>query len=434
MFSSAASVITAYADDRLCISQIKAESGDNAAEKLEGAGYTVLYQNLNPSDGERIYLGYKLGKTAVTGLVVSSEYKSSLSVDSVSYLPVSSLNLNQGTDGSPVYLYSTTDAKAGSGIVSLAFAKDDKDKKTDLLESINDGSVPVRTATGKAADFDEGISERDLYLLTVREKACLPYISEVKIVNVGSDENSFGKIVSSGCNYFCIDPIAETDRTVTYLCYNRTDDVSDAVRFAAASDSEVIDGITYQSAGSYNLNGETVTLYFTKDGKVGNPVSEIVKGSFVSGSFSLGDWAKSYFSGAPSSARSGIYGEEAYSALIESDTEYIQLQIKSFSNGQSSSATDLYMILPAEGLAADAPEEKVIILETEQQSDEELQRDTEVTGIEKEVTAETENDSVNAYGSVIGVGSLISIAAMAVIAVVIASIFVTIKAKKKKEN
>lgn len=214
--------MTAFAAEQMCISQLKIESGDGAAEKLEANGYTVIFQNLNPSSGERMYLGYKLGETAITDLIVSSELKSSISVNSVSYRSVSPLNLNQGTGGKTVYLYSTTDAKAGSGIVSLTYLKDGKDGSAKLLEKFGDGSVPVRTVDGNAADFDEGIDERDLFLLTVREKACLPYVSDIRIVNVNSSENAFKKIVSSGCNYFNSEPVAESGAVSSYLCYNRT--------------------------------------------------------------------------------------------------------------------------------------------------------------------------------------------------------------------
>lgn len=419
----------------MCISQLKIESGDDAAEKLEANGYTVIFQNLNPSSGERMYLGYKLGETAITDLIVSSELKSSVSVNSVSYRSVSSLNLNQGTDGRPVYLYSTTDAKAGSGIVSLTYLKDNKDGSAKLLEKFGDGSVPVRTVDGNAADFDEGIDERDLFLLTVHEKACLPYVSDIRIVNVNSSENAFKKIVSSGCNYFNSEPVAESDTESAYLCCNRTASASEAVRSAVISESSEIDGITYQSAGSFNLNGESLNLYFTKDETAGKPVAEIVKGSLFNDGFTLGEWAKSYFSGAPSSARSSLYSEDTYNTLIESDEEYTQLPIKNY-GGNSTSKIDLYMILPAEGLNTEKPDERVVVIPEEQENEpEELQRDTEITGIEKETTtAESTNRALNAYGSAISGGSLIAIAVMAIIAVIAAFIMVVVKDRKNGKS
>lgn len=427
--------ITAFAAEQLCISQLKIESGDDAAEKLEANGYTVIFQNLNPSSGERMYLGYKLGETAITNLIVSSELKSSFSVNSVSYRSVSSLNLNQGTGGKPVYLYSTTDAKAGSGIVSLTYLKDDKDGRAKLLEKFGDGSVPVRTVDGNAADFDEGIDGRDLFLLTVREKACLPYVSDIRIVNVNSSENAFKKIVASGCNYFNSEPVSESDTESSYLCCNRTAAASEAVRSAVISDSSEINGITYQSAGSFNLNGESLNLYYTKDETAGNPVAEIVKGSLFKGRFTLGEWAKSYFSGAPSSARSSLYSEDTYNTLIESDEEYTQLQIKNYSSN-SIPKTDLYMILSAKGLNTEKSDKQVVVI-PEAQKDEtaELQHDTEVTGIEKEeTTAESTNKALNAYGSAISGGSLIAIAVMAIIAVIAVFILVIVKDRKNGKS
>ena len=423
--------VTAYAAEQLCISQIKIESGDGAAEKLESGGYTVIYQNLNPSGGDRIYLGYKLGNTPVTDLIVSSQLKNTISVNSVTYSAVSSINLNQGTKGSPVYLYGTTDIKAGSGIVSLNCFKDNKDGSTNLLEKFGDGSVPVRTDSGKAADFDEGIDKRDMYFFMIYKDACKPFVSDMKIVNVSAEENAFEKIAASGCNYFNREPVAKSNGASTYLCYNRTADSADAVRFVYASDTAEINGITCTGAGSYSLNGKNVSLYYTKDKSVGNPITEITKGSLTKSEFTLGDWAKAYFSGTESSAISQIYTEDAYNTLTASDEEYTQLKIKD----ASGSDTGLYMILSAKGLNLDKQEETVVTLPTEQNEENtEMQRDTEITGVEKEESttgSETSKNAVNAYGSAIGSGNLIAIAVMAIIAVIIAFVFVTVKDRKK---
>lgn len=425
--------ISAYAGDTLCISQIKIEAGDGAAEKLEGSGYTVIYQNLNPSGGERIYLGYKLGTKPVTNLTVLSELKTSVTVNSVIYSPVSSVNLNGGTNGKPVYLYSTTDSKAGSGILSLNFVKDMKDGSVNLLDKFGDGSVPVRKEDGGAADFDEGISKRDLYLFMIKENSCKPYVSDIKIVNVGAGEDAFEKIAASGCDYYNSEPVAKSNGASSYLCSNRTADASQAVRAVATSSSSGVDGITYNGAGSYNLNGKTVSLYYTKDAAVGNPVSEITKGTLTNQSFTLGDWAKSYFSKAESSAMSSIYSEDLYNSLIESEEEYTQVKIKNISG----SATGLYMILSAKGLSSDKTEEAVVTLPSKQQNENaEMQRDTEVTGIEKEeaTTLDATKNVVGAYGSAISGGRLIAIAVMAIIAVIIAFVFVMVKDRKKTEN
>ncbi len=420
----------AYAAGQLCISRIMIESGDNAAEKLESSGYTVFYNNLNPSGKERIYLGYKLGNEPVTDLIVSSEQKKTISVNSVSYTLVSPVSLNQGTNGSPIYLYSTTDAKAGSGIVSLSCIKDNKDGSADLLDQFGDGSVPVRTADGRAADFDEGIGTRDLYLLTVHKNSCKPYISDMKIVNVSAGENAFEKIISSGCCFFNSVPVAESGKTCAYLCYNRTADSSGAVRSAVVSNNAEAN---YSDAGSFILKGRTVNLYYTKDAAAGNPVSEITKGALTGDSFTLGDWAKSYFSRADSGAMSQIYNEDLYKTLIESEEEYTQLKIR---DNSAASDTGLYMILPAKGIKADKLEETAAELPSVQDTENaEMQRDTEITGIEKDEipeTTEAERTSENAKGSAIGSGSLIAVAVLAIIAVITALILVVKKYRKNR--
>ena len=130
-----------------------------------------------------------------------------------------------------------------------------------------------------------------------------------------------------------------------------------------------------------------------------------------------------------------IYSEDLYNSLIESDEEYTQLKIKS-NNGTPDAG--LYMILSAKGVKTDKAEEEVITLPSKQQEENaEMQRDTEITGIEKEEpTAETDRseNAVNAYGSAISGGSLIAIAVMAIIAVIAALIFVMVKEKKNGKN
>lgn len=422
---------TAFAANRLCISQISIEAGADAAEKLEKNGYTVIYQNLNPSGVERIYMGYKLGEAPITDLIVSSAPAGEVKVNSVTYTSVSPVNLNQGTDGTPVYLYCTRDAKAGRGILSLLFVKDSGDGAADILGTFGDGSVPVRTANGKAADFDEGINERDLFCFAVHENSCLPYVSEVKIVNVGAEESAFEKIAASGCNYFNAEPLSKIDGTSAYLCFNRTADASSAVRAAAFSDSYEIGGIRYISAGSCSLNGEVMNLYYTKDASAGSPAAEIVKGSLAEGSFTRGDWAKAYFSRASSSAMSSIYDEDLYSTLVGSDEEYMQLEVK---NAKSGSGTDLFLILSANGVGAGSSAARTVTLPEEGQEEASaMQRDTEITGIFKEEQTEgsaAEGDALNAYGSAIGGGSLIAIAAMAIIMTIAAAVLVLVKGRK----
>ena len=418
-----------FASGRLCISELSLRSGDTAAEALEAEGFTVIYQNLNPS-GERIYLGYKLGEKPITGLTVSAEYKASVSVDGVAYTPVSALNLNEGTDGSPVYLYGTYDSKAGSGIAALNFVKDNKDPGVNLLDSFGDGSVPIMTADGRLADFDAGIEERSLYLLAVRENSCLPYISEIKTVNVGKNDNAFKVITESGFVYFNPEPVSQADGADTYLCFNRTADAGNAVRFAAFSNTPEIDGIQYTLAGEINLNGKNSGLYYTKSKEVGNPVVQITPDSLFEGNVSFGDWAALYF-GRASFASSYIYEEEAYAALLQSTEEYMQLGIKN----ENSADSGLYMILASQGLAS-APASAAVTVPQAQSESVELQRDTEVTGIEKETSPDitAADKTVDAYGSAIGGGSLIAIAVFAIISVIAAFIFVTFKGRKKESD
>lgn len=428
----------ADAAEQKCISRLRIAAGEDAAEKLESDGYTVFYQNLNPSGDadKKIYLGYKLGEKAVTGLAVSSSQRDSLRIGSVSYLPVSSFNLNEGTDGKPVYLYSTTDSKAGSGIISFCAASDNDRSGEAPLKIMNDGSVPVRTEDGSAADLEAGIADGGLYLFTVHENLCLPYISEIKTVTVPSNGNAFEKIVSSSCNYFAVDSISSS-KGDTYICYNRTADASEAVRNAVVSADGEPDG-EYILAGSYSDGGKMRDLYYTKDESAGNPLTDITKGAVMGREFTLGDWALTYFSGDPTSARAQLFSRDEYKALLASEEKYVQTQVEVFENGKQTGTADLFMVFSQKGLNVDEMT-TVAAQEETTQADENaadgLQRDTADESIVKNDSDEqTTTTASTVQGSAISKGSVIAVACLAVVIAAAAAAAVIIGKRKNKKK
>ncbi len=452
LFSAAVPGTMVYAASRSCISELSIAAGDDGLNQLEKDGYTAVYQNLNPSKDSqtKIYLGYKLGSSPITGLAVSSENRKSFSIGTIKYSQVSSVNLNQGNGGSPVYLYFTKSEEAGRGIVSLNTVCRDENNDVNLLDCINEGSVSVRTADGNAADFEEGISGTDLYMFMVRENTCLPYISDIKTVTVKKGENTFSRIVSSGCDYYVKDCIGTGGDGCTYLCYNRTDDASDAVRYAAVSDSENIDGIGFVSAGSFSDGNAVQNLYYSKSAEIGNPVTEITKGSVMGNEFTLGEWTQAYFRGAPSGARSEALRSSTFEKLSESETPYTELQIMSYLGGSPSGVTDLYMVLSSENLTVPAQTEPSLSEELEAleedanaseadalAQDGELRDAEDAETVKEESAAEEAEQPVEgeiAYGSAIGSGGLAAIAVLTIIAVILVFILVMFRNRKNDDK
>ena len=176
-----------------CISEITVMSGKNAVEDLEEDGYTVVRQNLNgsPDAEERIYMGYKTGDDAVTGLLVSSEYVSSLTYGGTEFTPVSDINLNDGTDGSPVYLYYTKDGAAGSGVTALETFTRSPYFRDEFSALFGEDEYPVPNTDGNAADLDDGIDGYELYLFIKCENMDPAYVGKTE-----ADEEQSGEDIS----------------------------------------------------------------------------------------------------------------------------------------------------------------------------------------------------------------------------------------------
>ena len=460
--------LPASADDALCISDIRIETGRDALGRLEEEGYTVVRQNLNPS-GKRqsAYLGYRLGENAVTGLVVSKDHRSEIAFEGVRYALVSDENL--GSEKKPLYLYATRDEACGSGIVSLGTLSVDPKNGGDPLDIFGDGSMPLRTDDGHAADLEPDASEWSLYLFAVPKDLCLPYISDLRIVTAREKKDLYDAVVSAGFNYYEEQPLFSTSEGDAYLCYNRTADPSLAVTFAAVSDASSLAGLTFESAGNFG-EGETATeLIYTKAAEVGSPVAGITVGERMSGSFTMGEWAAAYFGGSITSAKARLYQSAEYALLCASEETFMESPLKMYEGGKEAGETGLYLIssvnviplwvseeetlpetepLPGEENEEDLPNEEEAILPEEEIAEEELLsdgmvHDTEEEGFvreEEESETDTEEEAAEedntdeALGSAIGRGSLIAIAVLAISAVTAAFIAAMVRGNKGKKE
>ncbi len=287
--------VCAYAKESY-ISEVTLASGTNAREKLEKGGYTVLFQGMNLVTGENeeslVVLGYKKGSNAITDFLVSTQKESTVTYAGRTYQPVSGTSLNNGTDGTALYLYYTRDAAAGDGIVSLDTVSGftDKDQVVPLK---NDGSSPVRTDGGKLANLDQGISGQALYLLMYRDGTVRPYISNACMVTAGSKAKAVQAVASKGCDYYLESDLSDSKNQVTYIGYQRTDDKAQAINRIAVSGDE---------------------LKCTKNQDTGAYLMDISGAKLFDKSFTLGQWAGVYAAGDRSVSKTSA----AYKALAAS--------------------------------------------------------------------------------------------------------------------
>ncbi len=257
------------------LSEITVAVGTDGRSSLESRGYSVLFQglNLSGSDESSVYLGYKKGSSAITGLVVSTQRSQTLSYGGASYSLVSDYSLNYGTNGTALYLYYTRDDAAGEKITSLDTASGFS-STDDVLSLRNDGSSPVRMSDGTLANLDSGISNSEIYLLMYRAPSVKRYISDVCLVSGSTKAEAINRAASLGCDSY-VDKDIGGSGEVAYLAYRRT-----------ADEAEAVTGFTF-SAGTVQLE---------HDGQSGARLIDVTAGRFFDSSFKLGDWAGVYAS------------------------------------------------------------------------------------------------------------------------------------------
>ncbi len=257
------------------ISEISVAVGTEGRSNLESRGYSVLFQGLNlvSSDGSAVYLGYKRGSNAITGLVVSTQRSSTLSYDGCSYSLASEYSLNYGNGGTALYLYYTRDGAAGGRITSLDTASGFSNTD-EVLSLRNDGSTPVRMSDGTLANLDKGVYNSEIYLLMYREPGVQRYIADVCLVSGGTKAEAVNRAASLGCDHYIDKDIGGSGETA-YLAYRRTSDADAAVT-------------------GFSLSAGEVQL--ERDGQSGVRLIDVTAGRFFDDSFELGDWAGVYAS------------------------------------------------------------------------------------------------------------------------------------------
>lgn len=390
------------------ISDITAAAGEDGRATLESNGYTVLFQGMNivTTDGDPVFLGYKKGTDAVTDLIVSSKSADSLECGGCTYLRASDISLNAGTDGTPLYLYFTRDASAGSGIVSLDTVSGFSDKD-EVISLKNDGSSPVRTDGGEIANLDDGIENCELYLLMYRSGEIKRYISEVYTVSGSTKAEAINSAASKGCDYWLSDGIT-ADGVTSYIAFRRTADKNDAITKLTFNKAE--------PQTEKNADSDTYLLDISSQKLFGN-------------TFELGSWAGVYLSYDKTVSKTSdeyktLRGSKEICSCVSAGSSGIYtLYLGKSASNETDGVTDTDESAAAENTAAAADGAKSVT--------------DEYFGIDKSETSENTTDNAvdgDRTATAFGKGSSIAIAVLALIIVLSAAAAALCKKKKTAET
>ena len=417
------------------ISELTVAVGAEGRSSLESSGYSVLFQGMNlvSDEDSMVFLGYKKGSSAITNLVVSTQRSSSVTYGGCTYTLVSSVSLNSGTGGTPLYLYYTKDSSAGGMITSLDTASGFSD--TDEVISLrNDGSSPVSMSDGTLANLDSGIANSEIYLLMYRSASIRRYISNVCIVTGSSKAEAVNRAASQGCDYYLDNDIGGSS-SVSYIAYRRTSEAGEAITELSITDSGV---------------------QLEKDGQSGAYLLDITSGRLFDESFELGEWAGIYASYDRAVSRSSSQykalaaATDACSCVLAGEPEIYALYEGSFTAAAEEEPEEEAEEEPGEEPAEEDTEETGEAAadgsaaepgtETEQTAGQDTETETtgesvtdvpdtggsamdEFYGIDKtEDTPAAEEDTdteVDAVASVINRGNIVAISCLSIIAVLV---------------
>jgi hypothetical protein len=144
--------------------------------ELLNNGYTsALYYDFNggTEKGDMVYIGYtktKNSKKAITNLITSEQYASTISVNGIQYKLGTGTSFNASLKcGNSIYLYYTTDASAGKPIVQIG-GLSATTKSREFLQRAEGGVSNLNlNAADKKADCNNDYTLMPHYLMILRE-------------------------------------------------------------------------------------------------------------------------------------------------------------------------------------------------------------------------------------------------------------------------
>ena len=297
----------AFADGSGAISELALAYGDEELKTLEENGYTVMGR---PLTGD-VWLGYKRGGAAVTGLVVSNDSGDTVTVNGISYQRVGSL----GDAGS---LYFTRDEGAGTAVLSLSLQSKTEYVDQPFLALRNDGTVPMLRAGGEPCDLGTG---QTVYLFLLRENVFRPYIKSVTVVSGNDLRSAVNAAAAAGCDWYYDPDLKAVDGKTVVIGYVRTVNESEAITcLAAGAESPDVQGLTFDPAGDTLIAGEVpYRLFQTHDRSAGNPVIGLTGSAVpVRSTDVMSKWAEKVFVrfNATASSVNQVKSEELYRRFL----------------------------------------------------------------------------------------------------------------------
>jgi hypothetical protein len=358
---SVSAALPVSAANKRFISELRVEAGEDAIEKLEADGWSVMRVGLNvtPDLSKQVYLAFKLNTGApVTNLIVSDDVGDTFTdSNGIVYECVSHTDVDTGFESKAGCIYATKDERAGAPLVGLDIIRGDSAEGDVLYPITNDGAEIVRTPSGTPADLENAENTGVVYIAEIRDGIVRPYISEIGIVTDTDKWNAVYTACERGFNYYVEGDIDSSTGTYTIIAYDRTADPKNAITNIAAvaeqtvrslEEAQVVDPASGSkntvTAAAISISGaqyirvsstpvsaeEPYYLYMTKDSAAGNPISMIyAEKPEQTQNFLFGMWANSYFfSPGTTTAYTYCMNEDLYMTLWEDQTVCTKIPVR----------------------------------------------------------------------------------------------------------
>ena len=403
---------------RACAAQSEVTSVSLTRDAQSAAGETVLADPLCRTDDGQLLLSYTSGDGApVTGLVVGYRNEGSVTVNGAVYQRASDADLHGGS-GTPAFLYYTTDANAGSPILSFYLKRDAGMADEPLFALQNDGSEPLRDVSGSVFSTDP---DETTYLYILRSGLCRPYIGSIYPAAGATTQVAVLAAANAGCDYYYDNGLTDANGAPMVIGYTRTAQESAALRSIAVLTGDggavAVNGAVYELAGGARPGGEAAgALYVSRDAAAGNPILALTGSAVpVRSTDVLGKWTEKTFAKTGSPAAAAIaQGETLYRELSRSDEALTNVPV--VAPDGTITALAYKCVLAGQPAAPTATTTEAAPEETQTAAD---------------VPDATGTDAPDGIASVVGKGGSVGIVAVAVGAAAVVAVTVLLARKKK---
>ena len=282
-------------DRDLYVSELAIRNGkdeNQVISSLVEAGYSVVNKDMNETAaGDHIYIGCKFTDDpddAITD-VMTIHTKDKYSAYSVTdekwiYKLVADVDLNKGAGGSYIYLYYTTDRRAGEPLLELYGTE----SVVDHTDSLYRHQTVRRLWDFEYSNLNAGttVFTADIYLVMKRAGSNGKYISDVMVVYGWSESGAKEKLREAGYLEYVDKDLNDGTGSSQwiYIGYKRTDDPAKAIRNllvyrVSKPETRTHNGSQYTLVSDVDLNrhchamSDDLFLYHTRDAAAGDPIT-----------------------------------------------------------------------------------------------------------------------------------------------------------------